>query len=137
MAPREVAHAVEKAHTFGAESVMVTERGTTFGYHDLVVDFRGFAEVRRHAPLCFDATHAVQRPGAGERASSGDRRCVAPLARAAVVVGVDALFVEVHPEPDRAPCDGLCQLRIEDMERLLTQVQAIAAVVSPSGDAKS
>jgi 2-dehydro-3-deoxyphosphooctonate aldolase (KDO 8-P synthase) len=136
MAPREVAHAVEKARSFGAESVLVTERGTMFGYHDLVVDFRGFAELRRHAPLCFDATHAVQRPGAGELASRGDRRGVAPLARAAVAVGVDALFIEVHPEPDRAPCDGLCQLRIEDMDRLLAQIQDIAAVVPPNGDAK-
>ena len=136
MAPREVAHAVEKARSFGAESVMVTERGTTFGYHDLVVDFRGFAEIRRHAPLCFDATHAVQHPGAGELESRGDRRGVAPLVRAAVAVGVDALFIEVHPEPDRAPCDGLCQLRIEDMDRLLAQIQAIAAVVSPSRGAK-
>ncbi|NIV75327.1 MAG: 3-deoxy-8-phosphooctulonate synthase, partial [Gammaproteobacteria bacterium] len=74
--------------------------------------------------------------GAGELASRGDRRGVAPLARAAVAVGVDALFIEVHPEPDRAPCDGLCQLRVEDMDRLLTQVQAIAAVVPLSGDAK-
>jgi 2-dehydro-3-deoxyphosphooctonate aldolase (KDO 8-P synthase) len=136
MAPREVAHAVEKAHSFGAENVMVTERGATFGYHDLVVDFRGFAEIRRHAPLCFDATHAVQRPGSGELASRGDRRGVAPLARAAVAVGVDALFIEVHPEPDRAPCDGLCQLRIEEMDRLLAQIQAIAAVVPPSGDTR-
>jgi 2-dehydro-3-deoxyphosphooctonate aldolase (KDO 8-P synthase) len=136
MAPREVAHAVEKARSFGAENVMVTERGTTFGYHDLVVDFRGFAEIRRHAPLCFDATHAVQHPGAGELASRGDRRSVAPLVRAAVAVGIEALFIEVHPEPDRAPCDGPCQLRIEDVDRLLPQVQAIAAMVPPSGDAK-
>jgi 2-dehydro-3-deoxyphosphooctonate aldolase (KDO 8-P synthase) len=77
----------------------------------------------------------VQRPGAGELASTGDRRGVAPLARAAVAVGVDALFIEVHPEPDRAPCDGLCQLRIEDLDRLLIQIHSIAAVASPSGDA--
>jgi 2-dehydro-3-deoxyphosphooctonate aldolase (KDO 8-P synthase) len=136
MAPREVAHAVEKARSFGAENVMVTERGTTFGYHDLVVDFRGFAEIRRHAPLCFDATHAVQRPGAGDLASRGDRRNVAPLVRAAVAVGIEALFIEVHPEPDRAPCDGPCQLRIEDVDGLLPEVQAIAAVMPPSGDAR-
>jgi 2-dehydro-3-deoxyphosphooctonate aldolase (KDO 8-P synthase) len=136
MAPREVGHAVDKARSFGAEDVMVTERGTTFGYHDLVVDFRGFAEIRRYAPLCFDATHAVQRPGAGELASSGDRHCVAPLARAAVAVGVDALFIEVHPEPDCAPCDGECQLRIEEMDRLLGQIQAIAEAAPPGGDTK-
>lgn len=132
MAPRDVGHAVDKARSFGAENVLVTERGTSFGYNDLVVDFRGFAVMRRFAPLCFDATHAVQHPGAGELASRGDRRNVAPLARAAVAAGVDALFVEVHPDPDRAPCDGLCQLRIEDLDRLLAVMSAIASVVPPS-----
>jgi 2-dehydro-3-deoxyphosphooctonate aldolase (KDO 8-P synthase) len=129
MAPRDVAHAVEKARSSGCENVLVTERGTSFGFNDLVVDFRGFALMRRHAPLCFDATHAVQHPGAGELASRGDRRNVAPLARAAVAVGVDALFVEVHPDPERAPCDALCQLRIEDLDRLLSEVCAIAEAV--------
>jgi 2-dehydro-3-deoxyphosphooctonate aldolase (KDO 8-P synthase) len=134
MAPRDIAHAVEKARSFGAPNVLVTERGACHGYNDLVVDFRGFAQMRRVAPLCFDATHAVQHPGAGDLASRGDRRNVAPLARAAVAAGVDALFIEVHPDPDRAPCDGLCQLRIEDLDRLLTQVSAISAVVSPEDD---
>ncbi len=134
MAPRDIGHAVEKARSFGAHNVLVTERGVCHGYNDLVVDFRGFAQMRRVAPLCFDATHAVQHPGAGDLASRGDRRNVAPLARAAVAAGVDALFIEVHPDPDRAPCDGLCQLRIEDLDRLLTQVSAISAVVSPEDD---
>lgn len=132
MAPRDIGHAVEKAQGFGCENVMVTERGTSFGFNDLIVDFRGFAQMRRMAPLCFDATHAVQHPGAGELASRGDRRNVAPLARAAVAAGVDALFVEVHPDPDRAPCDALCQLRIEDLDRLLSDVCAIAEVVASS-----
>ena len=136
MAPRDVRHAVEKARGFGAQGVLVTERGTSFGYNDLVVDFRGFSQMQRFAPVCFDATHAVQHPGAGELASRGDRRNVVPLARAAVAAGADALFVEVHPNPDHAPCDGLCQLRIEDFDRLLEQVGAIAAVVSPEGDAR-
>lgn len=130
MAPRDVGHAVEKARSYGATSVMVTERGTSFGFNDLVVDFRGFAQMRRFAPLCFDATHAVQHPGAGELASRGDRRNVAPLARAAVAAGVDAIFIEVHPDPDHAPCDGLCQLRIEDLDRLLADVVAIESVVA-------
>jgi 2-dehydro-3-deoxyphosphooctonate aldolase (KDO 8-P synthase) len=134
MAPRDIGHAVEKARSYGAHNVLVTERGVCHGYNDLVVDFRGFAQMRRVAPLCFDATHAVQHPGAGDLASRGDRRNVAPLARAAVAAGVDALFIEVHPDPDRAPCDGLCQLRIEDLDRLLTQVSAISAVVSPEDD---
>jgi 2-dehydro-3-deoxyphosphooctonate aldolase (KDO 8-P synthase) len=137
MAPRDVGHAVEKARSFGCEDVLVTERGTSFGFNDLIVDFRGFALMRRVAPLCFDATHAVQHPGAGELASRGDRRNVSPLARAAVAVGVDALFVEVHPDPDRAPCDALCQLRIEDLDRLLTDVCAIADVVPPAASHES
>ena len=129
MAPRDVGHAVEKARSFGAEHVLVTERGSSFGFNDLIVDYRGFGVMRGFAPLCFDATHSAQRPGAGELASAGDRRCVAPLARAAVAAGVDALFVEVHPDPDTAPCDGQCQLRIEELDRLLAEVTAIAALV--------
>jgi 2-dehydro-3-deoxyphosphooctonate aldolase (KDO 8-P synthase) len=125
MAPSDVAHAVDKAQSFGATGVMVTERGTSFGYHDLVVDMRGLVAMREVAPVCLDATHAVQHPGAGTIASSGDRTYVAPLARAAAALGVDALFVETHPDPDAAPCDGACQILLEDLDRLLGQVQAI------------
>jgi 2-dehydro-3-deoxyphosphooctonate aldolase (KDO 8-P synthase) len=125
MAPSDVAHAVDKAQSFGAPGVMVTERGTTFGYHDLVVDMRGLVAMREFAPVCLDATHAVQHPGAGTIASSGDRTFVAPLARAAAALGVDALFVETHPDPDAAPCDGACQIRLEDLDRLLGEVQSI------------
>jgi 2-dehydro-3-deoxyphosphooctonate aldolase (KDO 8-P synthase) len=127
MAPRDVGHAVEKARGFGASGVMVTERGTSFGYNDLVVDMRGLLSMRGFAPVCFDATHAAQFPGAGTIASDGDRSVVAPLARAAVAIGIDALFIEVHPDPDRAPCDGPCQLRVTDLDRLLAEVCAIRA----------
>lgn len=130
MAPLDVQRAVEKARSFGAKGVLVTERGTTFGYHDLVVDLRGLVQMRSFAPLCFDATHAVQHPGAGSEASSGDRRMVAPLARAAVAVGVDALFVETHPRPEQAPCDGDCQLPLDALDQLLGEVCAIAAARS-------
>jgi 2-dehydro-3-deoxyphosphooctonate aldolase (KDO 8-P synthase) len=129
MAPRDAALAVEKALAYGASGVMVTERGTTFGYHDLVVDMRGLVALRDVAPVCLDATHAVQHPGAGERASSGDRRYVAPLARAAVALGVDALFVETHPDPSSAPCDAACQIVPADLDRLLDEVCAIRAVL--------
>ena len=125
MAPSDVAHAIDKAERFGAAGVMMTERGTTFGYHDLVVDMRGLAAMRQYAPVCLDATHSVQHPGAGTIASSGDRSYVAPLARAAVALGVDALFVETHPDPDNAPCDGACQILLEDLDRLLGEVCAI------------
>jgi 2-dehydro-3-deoxyphosphooctonate aldolase (KDO 8-P synthase) len=129
VAPRDMRYAVEKAQAWGATDVLVTDRGTSFGYNDLVVDMRGLVTMREFAPVCFDATHAVQRPAAAAGASGGDRRMVAPLARAAVATGVDALFVETHPDPDSAPCDGACQIRIEDLDRLLADVCAIRAAV--------
>jgi 2-dehydro-3-deoxyphosphooctonate aldolase (KDO 8-P synthase) len=125
LAPDDMRLAVEKARHFGAGDVFVTERGFAFGYHDLVVDMRAFPKMRAIAPVCFDATHAVQRPGAGADASGGEREMVAPLARAAVAAGIDALFVEVHPDPEAAPCDGPSQIRPEDLDTLLHEVRAI------------
>ena len=129
MAPRDMRRAVEKGRHFGATGVLVTERGAMFGYNDLVVDFRGFAEMRRFAPVVFDATHAAQQPGAGEHASDGDRSNVSPLARAAVAIGIDALFIEVHPDPENAPCDGPSQIDFETLDRLLGEVTAIDRVL--------
>jgi len=125
LAPEDLHLAVEKVRAFGPGGVLLTERGTSFGYRDLVVDMRGLRRMRRLAPVCFDATHAVQRPGAGGLASGGEREMVAPLARAAVAVGVDALFVEFHPDPERAPCDGPSQIDAAAFESLLAQVCAI------------
>ena len=125
MAPDDAVLAVEKARGFGAGGVMVTERGTSFGYHDLIVDMRGLLEMRAAVPVAFDATHAAQHPGAGEGASSGDRSYVAPLARAAAALGSDALFVETHPDPEHAPCDPACQIRLADLDALLADVVAI------------
>jgi 2-dehydro-3-deoxyphosphooctonate aldolase (KDO 8-P synthase) len=125
MAPLDMRHAVEKARHYGAADVFVTERGFAFGYNDLVVDYRGMAQLRAFAPVCFDATHAAQHPGAGDGASHGDRNNVGPLARAAVAVGIDALFVEVHPDPERAPCDGPSQIDLETFDRVLAEVVAI------------
>jgi len=125
MAPLDMRRAVEKARHFGATDVLVTERGAMFGYNDLIVDFRGFADMRTFAPVVFDATHAAQRPGAGEHASDGDRSSVPPMARAAVAAGVDALFIEVHPDPEAAPCDGPSQIDFETLDRLLGEVAAI------------
>jgi 2-dehydro-3-deoxyphosphooctonate aldolase (KDO 8-P synthase) len=128
VAPHDMRLAVEKAIHFGAAGVFVTERGATFGYNDLVVDMRSLAIMRRFAPVCFDATHAVQHPGAGNDASSGDREMVLPLARAAVAVGIDALFLEVHPCPEQAPCDGPSQIDFGTLERLLGQVRVLSEV---------
>ncbi|HVP30585.1 MAG TPA: 3-deoxy-8-phosphooctulonate synthase [Myxococcota bacterium] len=125
LAPDDVRNAVAKARALGATGVLVTERGTTFGYQNLVVDLRALPVMRSFAPVGFDATHAVQHPGAEGVATGGDRRFVAPLARAATAVGLDALFVEVHPDPDRGPCDGPSQIDFPMLARLLTEVRTI------------
>jgi 2-dehydro-3-deoxyphosphooctonate aldolase (KDO 8-P synthase) len=125
MAPGDMRYAVEKVRGAGGARVLLTERGTTFGYHDLVVDFRSLSLMRRHAPVVFDATHSVQSPGGGTGRSGGRREFVAPLARAAVAVGVDALFLETHPAPDSALSDGPNMLALGDAERLLRECLAI------------
>lgn len=125
IAPGDMRFAVDKLKAFGCHHVLVTERGTSFGYGDLIVDFRALQKLREFSPVCFDATHSVQRPGRQDGASGGERRFVAPLARAAVAVGVDALFVEIHLEPEDAPVDGQCQIRPEDLDALLFEVRAI------------
>lgn len=129
MAPDDMRHAVEKVSSGGSGGAFVTERGTSFGYNDLVVDFRGLVAMRAFAPVCFDATHSVQQPGAAGTASDGDRRMVAPLARAAVALGLDALFVEAHPRPDAAPCDGPIQIDFAALDALLREVRAVDRVV--------
>jgi 2-dehydro-3-deoxyphosphooctonate aldolase (KDO 8-P synthase) len=129
MAPLDMRHAVEKAQHFGAPGVFLSERGFAFGYNDLVVDFRGLLQMRRFAPVCFDATHSVQHPGGAGTATDGDRRMVAPLARAAVAIGIDSLFVEAHPDPENAPCDGPSQIDFEALDALLGDVRALDRVV--------
>ena len=129
MAPQEVRHAVEKLRASGDGGVLVTERGTTFGYNNLVVDMESLPTMREFAPVCYDATHSVQRPGAGDDSTDGDRRFVAPLARAAVAVGIDALFIEVHPDPARAPCDGPSQIDFRSLKRIVNEVCAIEAAL--------
>ncbi len=128
MAPWDMANAVEKVAGTGNRNVLVTERGTTFGYNNLVVDFRGLPAIRETiCPVVFDATHSVQLPGGAGNASSGDRRFVAPLSRAAVAAGVDGVFLEVHPDPDRALSDGPNSLPLADAEPLWRSLLAIRA----------
>ncbi|NTU58568.1 MAG: 3-deoxy-8-phosphooctulonate synthase [Chlorobiaceae bacterium] len=128
MAPEDMAYAAEKAASTGNRKIMLTERGTTFGYHNLVVDFRGLPIMRDSGwPVVFDATHSVQLPGAGSGVSGGDRRFLLPLARAAVAAGVDGLFFEVHPEPSMAKSDAATQVPLHefrDTVRELLQLQA-------------
>jgi len=130
MAPWDMGNVVEKLRASGAVAVTLTERGASFGYNNLVVDFRGLAVMRSFGtPVVFDATHSVQLPGGEGTRSGGERQYVAPLARAAVAFGVDALFMEVHEAPDRAPSDGPTMLPIAELPRLLEEVQAIQAAV--------
>ena len=136
MAPWDMANAVEKVVATGNRNVLVTERGTTFGYNNLVVDFRGLPAIREAiCPVVFDATHSVQLPGGAGKASSGDRRFVAPLARAAVAAGADGVFLEVHPDPDRALSDGPNSLHLGDVEPLWRALLAIRAAAPPAGAA--
>lgn len=125
MAPEDMRHAVEKARAVGGRDVMVCERGTTFGYHDLVVDMRGLVIMRAGgAPVVFDATHSTQRPSSGE-VSGGDRSLALPLARAAVAVGVDGVFFETHPQPDRALSDAATQIPLDRAEEFMRQCVAV------------
>jgi 2-dehydro-3-deoxyphosphooctonate aldolase (KDO 8-P synthase) len=125
LAPDDIAYAVEKVHAGGCERVLVTERGTMFGYHDLVVDFRALGIMRQSAPVVFDATHSVQSPGAAAGRSGGSTEYVAALARAAVAWGVDALFLEVHPRPEQARSDRDTQLTPGAVNELLRACLAI------------
>jgi 2-dehydro-3-deoxyphosphooctonate aldolase (KDO 8-P synthase) len=135
MAPWDMQNVVEKLRAVGGWAITLTERGATFGYNNLVVDFRALAIMRGlGTPVIFDATHAVQLPGGQGTRSGGERQYVAPLARAAVAFGVDGLFMEVHEDPDRAPSDGPTMLPLADLPRLLAAVQGIRAVVPSPGD---
>ena len=138
VAPRDMINVVEKVRASGTEDLLLTERGTSFGYNNLVVDFRGLPIMRAFGyPVVFDATHAVQLPGGQGDRSGGERQYVQALARAAVAVGVDALFMEMHEDPDRTLADGRPlsdgpnMLRIDDLPRLLGQLGAIGAAVHP------
>ena len=126
VAPRDMRHAVEKVRASGGKDVLLTERGTCFGYHNLVVDMRSLALMRElGAPVCFDATHSVQLPSAAGDSTGGERRFVRLLARAAVAAGVDALFLEVHEDPDKALCDGPNSLDFAELDTLLAEVVSI------------
>jgi 2-dehydro-3-deoxyphosphooctonate aldolase (KDO 8-P synthase) len=130
LAPWDAAHVLEKSAAAGNANLMLTERGVSFGYNNLVVDFRAFPILRKIGyPVIFDATHSVQLPGGAGRASGGDRRMVPGLARAAVAAGIDGLFFEVHPEPERALCDGPNSLSLDSLPALLSSLKRIDAVV--------
>jgi 2-dehydro-3-deoxyphosphooctonate aldolase (KDO 8-P synthase) len=126
MAPPDIAHAAAKVAATGNRRILLCERGTSFGYRTLVSDLRGLPVMARTGwPVIFDATHSVQRPSAEGAASGGEREFVAPLARAAVAVGVAGVFLETHPDPDRAPSDGATMLPLDEVAPLLATLAAI------------
>ncbi|MHA2621619.1 MAG: 3-deoxy-8-phosphooctulonate synthase [bacterium JZ-2024 1] len=126
MAPEEMANVVEKLQSAGATSILLTERGTCFGYHNLVVDFRGIAIMRSlGVPVIFDITHSLQSPGGRGTASGGDRRFARPLARAAAAVGVDGIFAEIHPRPESALSDPDTQIPLSEVRALISEILQI------------
>ncbi len=130
LAPWDIKNTVLKASSTGNGKIIITERGVSFGYNNLVADMRSLPIMREFGyPVVFDATHSVQLPGAGGTASSGDRRFVPHLARAAAAAGIDALFMEVHACPDKALCDGPNMLGLDELPELLKQVRDIDRIV--------
>jgi len=130
LAPSDMANVIEKAKAAGNRNIIITERGTSFGYNNLVVDYRGFPVMRKMGfPVIFDATHSVQLPGGQGTASGGERGFVSFLARAAVAAGVDGVFMEVHPDPERALCDGPNSLSLDCLGDLLMELKQIDAIV--------
>lgn len=125
MAARDMRFAVEKVRQAGGSNVFLTERGVSFGYHDLVVDMRSFPIMREFSPVVYDVTHSIQQPGALEGRSGGARWLAAPLAQGAVAVGVDGLFIETHPDPDNALSDGPNMIPTGELPAVLAKLKAI------------
>ena len=134
MAPWDVRNVVEKVESAGNRSIIITERGVSFGYNNLVSDMRALAILAELGyPVVFDATHSTQLPGGLGKASGGDRRFVPILARAAVAAGCDGLFLEIHEKPESALCDGPNSIPLKDLEDLLIMVKEIHSVVNAKG----
>jgi len=130
LAPEDMRHAVAKVASTGNARVLITERGSSFGYHNLVVDMRGLPVMRREAPVIFDVTHSLQLPGGLGHATGGAREFDPYLARAAAAVGVDGFFVEVHPDPPRALSDATTQLELKEFDDLIGQLERVRSAVS-------
>ncbi len=129
LAPEDMKHAADKVASTGNKKILLTERGTTFGYHNLVVDMRSLVIMRELGyPVVMDATHSVQLPSK-DNVSGGQPKFIKPLARAAAAVGIDALFLEVHPEPSKALSDAASQLPLSELEELLIEIKAIDSVI--------
>ena len=130
LAPEDMKYAAEKIKSTGNDSILLTERGATFGYHNLVVDMRSLVIMRSLGyPVILDATHSVQLPGGGKNHSSGQPEYIFPIARAGVAVGIDGLFVETHPDPPRALSDAASQLKLDLLDDLVRQAVSIDHLV--------
>ena len=130
LSPDQMKTLIKKVEDSGNTNILVTDRGTSFGYNNLVVDFRGIPIMQTFGyPVVFDATHSVQLPGANGASSGGDRRFVPYLAKAAMAVGANSLFFEVHPEPDKALCDGPNMIALKDAEQLFLMCKSIFELV--------
>ena len=134
LAPEDMKHPIEKVASTKNEKILVTERGATFGYHNLVVDMRGLPVMRSFGyPVILDATHSVQLPGNDNGKSGGQPQYIFPIARAGVAVGIDGLFIETHPDPATALSDAASQLPLSRLEELLLQAKAIDSLVKKNG----
>ncbi|CAB0149646.1 2-dehydro-3-deoxyphosphooctonate aldolase [Pseudidiomarina piscicola] len=129
LAPHEMRHILKKFAEAGNREVILCERGSSFGYNNLVVDMLGMDEMRHMAPVMFDATHALQRPGGRADSADGRRAQAAVLARSGMALGLAGLFIEAHPNPDEAKCDGPCALPLAKLEPYLQQMQAVDELV--------
>ncbi|MFN9632946.1 MAG: 3-deoxy-8-phosphooctulonate synthase, partial [Erythrobacteraceae bacterium] len=129
LAPQEMTHIIRKLAEAGNERVILCERGSCFGYNNLVVDMLGMDQMRSMAPVVFDATHALQKPGGRSDSADGRRGQAAALARSGMALGIAGLFLEAHPDPAQALCDGPCALPLAALEDYLHQIQAIDRLV--------
>ena len=132
LAPWDILPIIKKAESTGNKKIFITERGVSFGYNNLVTDFRALAIMREFGyPVVYDATHSVQLPGGKGSSSGGQRQFVEGLSRAAIAFGCDGLFLEVHSDPDKAPCDGPNMIDLKQLEKLLKQLIKIESVLEP------
>ncbi|WP_166838026.1 3-deoxy-8-phosphooctulonate synthase [Rheinheimera pleomorphica] len=129
LAPHEMRHIITKFKEAGNEQVLLCERGSCFGYNNLVVDMLGMDEMKQYGPVIFDATHALQKPGGRESSADGRRAQAAQLARSGMALGLAGLFIEAHPDPNQAKCDGPCALPLAKLEPYLQQMKAVDDLV--------
>ena len=129
LAPHEMRHIIKKINEAGNDQVILCERGSSFGYNNLVVDMLGMDDMKQQAPVIFDATHALQRPGGRTDSADGRRAQAAELARSGMALGLAGLFIEAHPDPNIAKCDGPCALPLAKLEGYLSQMKAVDDLV--------